>query len=191
METGSEMYIEMDTETVRKIGIEMYSKIGRKMCIEMDIKIGNKMCIEMDVKIGSKMCIEMDVKIGSKMCIDIGIEIVGIGMDKRGDFEKRTLGQMINPLTPRSRSTKCAADTKFVKYLTKCRRILRGAKGFIIYPSWLLAKADKLSQADCTKCSRSCPAESYEIFLIFRSTPRNFGTRTSRKARLEQDMKLC
>ena len=103
METGSEMYIEMDTETVRKIG--------------------------------------------SKMCIDIGIEIVGIGMDKRGDFEKRTLGQMINPLTPRSRSTKCAADTKFVKYLTKCRRILRGAKGFIIYPSWLLAKADKLSQA--------------------------------------------
>ena len=155
METGSEMYIEMDTETVRKIGIEMYSKIGRKMCI------------------------------------DIGIEIVGIGMDKRGDFEKRTLGQMINPLTPRSRSTKCAADTKFVKYLTKCRRILRGAKGFIIYPSWLLAKADKLSQADCTKCSRSCPAESYEIFLIFRSTPRNFGTRTSRKARLEQDMKLC
>ena len=166
-ETGSDMYIEMDTETVRKIGIEMYSKIG------------------------SKMCIEMDVKIGSKMCIDIGIEIVGIGMDKRGDFEKRTLGQMINPLTPRSRSTKCAADTKFVKYLTKCRRILRGAKGFIIYPSWLLAKADKLTRADCTKCSRSRPAESYEIFLIFRPIPRNFGTRTSRKARLEQDMKLC
>ena len=60
-----------------------------------------------------------------------------------------------------------------------------------VFSRWPLYNIDKSTLGRLRKMFVKCLAESYEIFLIFRSIPSNFGTWMSRKARSEPGRRIA